>query len=145
MASQRRTGMPLQDATTRHGRPSPPPQTPGALRPVEEVRQDHFLAVQRLEAHYCREMEAVWAAHHQASFYRSLPPLPPEVAGCCVQAGGGVGSFDPRGETGFGVGRAAQRSTAPHLNWVPQKSPFSIDMCDICEGRPEPGTEPDWV
>eukprot|EP00667_Euglena_gracilis_P011881 EG_transcript_12164 len=30
---------------------------------VEEVRQDHFLAVQRLEAHYCREMEAVWAAH----------------------------------------------------------------------------------
>lgn len=75
---------------------------------------------------------------------KSAPPSPRGGWVLCTGRGG-VGSFDPRGETGFGVGRAAQRSTAPHLNWVPQKSPFSIDMCDICEGRPEPGTEPDWV
>lgn len=78
-------------------------------------------------------------------FTEVCPPFPQRWLGAVYRQGGGVGSFDPRGETGFGVGRAAQRSTAPHLNWVPQKSPFSIDMCDICEGRPEPGTEPDWV
>lgn len=79
---------------------------------MEEVRQDHFLAVQRLEAHYCREMEAVWAAHHQASFYRSLPPLPPEVAGCCAQAGGGWALLTP-GERRV-LGWVEQHNAAQH-------------------------------